>query len=65
MKKLLFMVLFVFSCLAVSGDGFASVSSTMPQVKVDEVEHGGGCRKDSPAGKCCHMETKTGTVHCH
>lgn len=27
--------------------------------------HGGGCRKSSPAGMCCHMETKTGIVHCH
>lgn len=28
-------------------------------------EHGGGCRKSSPPGQCCHMETRTGTVHCH
>lgn len=27
--------------------------------------HGGGCRKDSPPGKCCHMDKKAGTVHCH
>ncbi|AZY82380.1 hypothetical protein CYO81_16020 [Bordetella pertussis] len=27
--------------------------------------HGGGCRKDSPPGKCCHMDRKAGTVHCH
>ena len=27
--------------------------------------HGGGCRKSSPPGQCCHMETKTGKVHCH
>lgn len=27
--------------------------------------HGGGCRKSSPPGKCCHMEKKTGKVHCH
>lgn len=27
--------------------------------------HGGGCRKDSPPGKCCHMDKKTGKVHCH
>lgn len=27
--------------------------------------HGGGCRKSSPPGQCCHMETKTGVVHCH
>jgi hypothetical protein len=27
--------------------------------------HGGGCRKDSPQGKCCHMEKRIGRVHCH
>jgi hypothetical protein len=27
--------------------------------------HGGGCRKNSPAGKCCHMDRKVGKVHCH
>lgn len=27
--------------------------------------HGGGCRKDSPRGQCCHMEKRVGKVHCH
>lgn len=27
--------------------------------------HGGGCRKSSPPGKCCHMQKSTGKVHCH
>jgi hypothetical protein len=27
--------------------------------------HGGGCRKSSPAGMCCHMDNSTGSVHCH
>jgi hypothetical protein len=27
--------------------------------------HGGGCRKDSSPGQCCHMNNSTGTVHCH
>lgn len=27
--------------------------------------HGGGCRKDSPPGQCCHKDHKTGEVHCH
>ena len=31
----------------------------------DVVEHGGGCRKSSPPGMCCHMDHKTGVVHCH
>ncbi len=25
--------------------------------------HGGGCRKDSPKGKCCHAGSKP--YHCH
>ncbi|MHC5655874.1 hypothetical protein [Stappia sp. ICDLI1TA098] len=25
--------------------------------------HGGGCRKDSPPGKCCHAGSKP--YHCH
>ncbi|WP_417826461.1 hypothetical protein [Thalassospira povalilytica] len=29
------------------------------------IEHGGGCRKSSPPGQCCHMDRKAGTVHCH
>lgn len=29
------------------------------------VEHGGGCRKSSPPGLCCHMDNSTGVVHCH
>ena len=31
----------------------------------DVIEHGGGCRKSSPPGQCCHMQRSTGTVHCH
>jgi hypothetical protein len=27
--------------------------------------HGGGCRKSSPEGQCCHMDKKEGEVHCH
>ncbi|WP_171501301.1 hypothetical protein [Acinetobacter faecalis] len=27
--------------------------------------HGGGCRKDSPQGQCCHMDRKAGKSHCH
>jgi len=25
--------------------------------------HGGGCRKDSPAGQCCHAGSEP--YHCH
>ncbi|MCS0496359.1 hypothetical protein NVS89_14740 [Ancylobacter sp. MQZ15Z-1] len=27
--------------------------------------HGGGCRKNSPPGQCCHMDRQAGTSHCH
>ncbi|WCR13112.1 hypothetical protein [Paracoccus seriniphilus] len=27
--------------------------------------HGGGCRKSSPPGQCCHMDNSRGSVHCH
>lgn len=27
--------------------------------------HGGGCRKSSPPGQCCHMDKASGQVHCH
>jgi hypothetical protein len=27
--------------------------------------HGGGCRKNSPPGQCCHMDNSVGRVHCH
>lgn len=27
--------------------------------------HGGGCRKSSPPGQCCHMNNSTGIPHCH
>jgi hypothetical protein len=27
--------------------------------------HGGGCRKSSPPGQCCHMDNSVGIVHCH
>ena len=27
--------------------------------------HGGGCRKSSPPGQCCHMDNSEGRVHCH
>ncbi len=28
-----------------------------------EIGHGGGCRKDSPAGQCCHAGSQP--YHCH
>lgn len=38
---------------------------TVPVYQADIAEHGGGCRKSSPPGQCCHMDNSTGRVHCH
>jgi hypothetical protein len=43
----------------------ATPLSVKPFQAEEIVEHGGGCRKNSPVGTCCHMETRTGIVHCH
>ncbi|WP_143535037.1 hypothetical protein [Roseivivax jejudonensis] len=32
-------------------------------LSVETVNHGGGCRKDSPAGQCCHAGSEP--YHCH
>lgn len=49
-----------FPSLAVS-----SSSHGMSRNGTEIVEHGGGCRKSSPPGQCCHMDNKAGSVHCH
>jgi len=44
-----------------AADGLTVADQMAGQV----VEHGGGCRKSSPPGQCCHMDNKAGSVHCH
>lgn len=39
--------------------------SMAPQLEQRIAGHGGGCRKSSPPGQCCHMDRKVGVVHCH
>jgi len=61
MKKLIALsicaVIFAFSPQVIA-------STSMPtNIKNDVVEHGGGCRKDSPTGQCCHAGSKP--YHCH
>ena len=51
------------ACLGI-GTGYA-FTETAPTIGTETAEHGGGCRKDSPPGQCCHMDRKTGVVHCH
>lgn len=41
---------------------FAIVSVALTTVAY---AHGGGCRKSSPPGQCCHMDNSVGSVHCH
>lgn len=65
MKNLLILAVFAFSCIVISGYGVAVASAPVSEIKSDVVEHGGGCRKDSPIGQCCHMDHSTGIVHCH
>jgi hypothetical protein len=42
-----------------------SVANGKQIVNLEITEHGGGCRKSSPPGQCCHMDNKAGSVHCH
>jgi hypothetical protein len=39
------------------------VTPATPQISTPGPEHGGGCRKDSPRGQCCHAGSKP--YHCH
>ena len=61
--KVLITVLFAASMIA----SVAYARTAVPTAGVEKqiVEHGGGCRKSSPPGQCCHMDRKAGTVHCH
>ncbi len=63
MKKLLFVT--AFSVVIFLGGYVMAIVPATPVHKDDTVEHGGGCRKSSPPGQCCHKNRKTGEVHCH
>ncbi|HEY0274637.1 MAG TPA: hypothetical protein VGC31_01005 [Paenirhodobacter sp.] len=41
---------------------WAAITVALP---VAALAHGGGCRKSSPPGQCCHMDNQAGRVHCH
>lgn len=45
--------------------GFLAVSNPLGASSFDEAGHGGGCRKSSPPGQCCHMDNSVGRPHCH
>ena len=44
---------------------FVLVFASAPLFATFAQAHGGGCRKSSPPGQCCHMDNRAGRVHCH
>lgn len=42
---------------------FAEESAVTTHSGTSIAEHGGGCRKDSPPGQCCHAGSQP--YHCH
>ena len=40
-------------------------AGSAPAIVDHLIEHGGGCRKSSPPGQCCHMDNKAGSVYYH
>lgn len=63
MKKL-FVLLMMGISFAYIGNANAQLNTVKGMDSVTN-SHGGGCRKSSPPGQCCHKETATGLVHCH
>jgi hypothetical protein len=63
MRTLLTAVVVVF--LSFNANHAFTKGASTPVYETEIVEHGGGCRKNSPPGQCCHMNRKTGIVHCH
>lgn len=42
---------------------YAAETGTQAGIFEMQIAHGGGCRKDSPRGQCCHAGSKP--LHCH
>jgi len=63
MKKLLIVTL-AFHFLSVP-NVMAPSPVLSGEAGTSEIAHGGGCRKNSPRGQCCHMQKSVGVVHCH
>ncbi|WP_107221198.1 hypothetical protein [Thauera aromatica] len=62
MRAFLIFTAALFSFIVTPSMAGAQPASISEQVIL---EHGGGCRKSSPPGKCCHMDNRAGKVHCH
>lgn len=58
-------------CLAMQIEGILDMKSVVLAFAIAALAalpadaHGGGCRKSSPPGQCCHMDNSVGAVHCH
>lgn len=63
MKKLILASLVAF--IGIGGAQATTTVDTTYGIKNEVIAHGGGCRKSSPPGQCCHKDHKTGLVHCH
>ena len=57
------LIAFAFSTLAGAAPAVAAGESPRMAAPSGVVEHGGGCRKSSPAGQCCHAGSEP--YHCH
>ncbi len=54
----------LFVCISISNVTIPEAQTlNSTHLSSDVVEHGGGCRKSSPPGQCCHGGSKP--VHCH
>ena len=52
-----------FVCLSMTVEGISAKAQGIFNPAGEIVHHGGGCRKDSPQGYCCHAGSKP--YHCH
>lgn len=59
------MVLAIAALITFGGHPVLVQAGSEPSIADQLIEHGGGCRKSSPPGQCCHMDNKAGSVHCH
>jgi len=53
----------IISILVSSSPVLAASQGAAQGLLADELWHSGGCRKNSPPGKCCHAGSKP--YHCH
>lgn len=57
----------IFSLFVLMGTGSGSYAGQQVTANLgaqtETVWHGGGCRKDSPPGECCHAGSEP--YHCH